>query len=185
MILGQQTRINTKEQGILAAWITMTVMVGDSIDETMSAISFSERTKFKQRLKTPSHWRIWIGQYRRERNRPLLFHNSLALTKNKVEGEALFTFHPSNSQTMTICLGEHLIIHVMSSPVVRSIIRRWKLPPGIAPRLRQIWPNDASIVSWPPNGVLSHGDVVTVSEQFYSRVALLQRRQAMDFMAGG
>jgi len=180
MLLGEKTALYRRSQTAIAAWVTMMVMVSDMLDESMSSIAYEERANFRKSIKTPSHWRIWIGRYEPVPDMSLWTHNVMALASQKVEGPALFSHHDSNSQTSTICLGKHVVIHVMSSPVARRIIRKWRLPPHIAPRMRQIWPIQDTVVTWPPDGLLSAADVKLMADQFFNRVTMLARRDALN-----
>ena len=153
----------------------MTVMVAEFLDWDQVAVSSEERRGFFNNVRTPRHWRIWIGHHQRK-TYPLWTHNAMSLTEEKIETIATDAVHKSNTQTSTILLGEHLIIHVMSSRIARRIIRLWKLPPSIAPQMTQIWPIRNPRVTWPPKGTLDDADIGLLADQFYSRVTAQVRR---------
>ena len=102
----------------------------------------------------------------------------MSLTEEKPEIIATEAIHGSNTQTSTILLGEHLIIHIMSSLIARRIIRLWKLPPKLAPLMSQIWPIKNPRVTWPPKNALTDADIELLANQCYNRVAaqIRQRR---------
>lgn len=85
-----------------------------------------------------------------------------------------------NTQSSTICLGEHLLIHVMSSSIGWHIVRRWELPSETQPGLSQIWPVKFAGVEWPPPSGFIFNDygVAFLANEFYNRVTNDQRRRA-------
>ncbi len=78
----------------------------------------------------PRCWRIWIGRHVRREHPCLLtdvYHSS---QENSSAWEVQPRGLGSNTQTTTICVGEHLLIHV-SSEAAWSIVRRWRVPAPI------------------------------------------------------
>jgi hypothetical protein len=140
-------------------------------------IRAADRRWFYLNRRPPSHWRIWIGRHGREKY-PLFVHNVLSCaTEEKFERSSSNSAAELNTQTSTICLGEHLLIHVMSSPTARSIIRRWKLPSGMEGALNQIWPIRNSAVAWPPSLIITDAGIDTLAQQFViAAVNVLKRR---------
>lgn len=166
MLTGRETVLRKNGQTALASWITMMVMVAEHIDLDKIAVSAADRRWFYANRRPPSHWRIWIGKHRRE-NYPLFVHNVLSCaTEEKFERSSSSSTAELNTQTSTICLGKHLLIHVMSSPTARSILRRWKLPPDIAPAMSQIWPIRNSVVAWPSRLALTDSGIDALAQQF-------------------
>jgi hypothetical protein len=155
-------------------------MVAEYIDKDKRAIPETERHDFYVKHVAPKNWRIWIGRHRREQY-GMFSHNTLSFTT-----EEEFKRCPStparevNTQTSTICLGEHLLIHVMSSAVAHSIIRRWKLPVAIAPNLTQIWPVRRSVVSWPPTFALTDAGLDLLANEFINKARALAREKAIS-----
>lgn len=175
MLRGEPTSSHRKAQTQIATWITMTVMVAEFLNRDQVAVSSEERQWFFKNARPPRHWRIWIGQHRGKTS-SLWTHNAMSLTEEKPETIATDTIHESNTQTSTILLGEHLIIHIMSSLIARRIIRLWKLPPSIAPLMSQIWPIRNPRVTWPPGSALTDADIQLLADQFYKRVTAQVRR---------
>jgi hypothetical protein len=182
MLEKQETMLYRNGQTVVAAWITMMVMVAEHLDPDKIAISATERRWFYTNRRSPSHWRIWIGQHHCETH-PLYTHNVLqiATKEEEIQRLPLDTMSASNTQTSTICLGEHLIIHVMSSTIGRSIIRRWKLPPQIEPLMSQIWPVRANVVTWPASAALTDAGINLLAQQLFNRAAADTRRR-MDII---
>jgi hypothetical protein len=180
MLVGHSTSLHRRGQAVVAAWSAMMVMVAEHVHQEMVAIPLSERAYLRDHLVAP-HWRIWIGRHSR-RDHPLFTHRTLTFTALKEEFERLrgSTAHiDSNTQTSTICLGEHLLIHVMSSEVAWNIIRRWNLPPQIGADLTQIWPVKTGNVSWPPSRALTDAGISLIANEFFDKAtALIRSRNA-------
>jgi hypothetical protein len=175
MLTGEKTSFHRRGQTTLASWIAMTIMVAEHVDRKMVGIPSSDRVWLREHQKVPSHWRIWIGRHHREQH-PMFTHRVLPFApKEKNEGlPRPFSSNP-NTQTSTICLGEHLLIHVMSSIVARGIIRRWKLPAAVNAGLIQIWPIKNSPVFWPPETVLADAGIDFMADDFFKKAAAVAR----------
>jgi len=179
MLTGDTVRLQRNGLTTLAAWTTMMVMVSEHLNEEMVAISLAERQRFKANKRAPSHWRIWIGRHAAVHH-PLFTHNIASFApEQEIERLGIEGAIPSNTQTSTILLGKHLLIHVMSSTVARHIIRRWRLPAFLAPGLTQIWPVVATPVSWPPTGgIFLDSAINTLAQEFASKAGLLGQEAA-------
>ncbi len=177
MLIGQGIGLHRNGQTTVAAWASTMVMVAEFLDRGKIAIPQVDRAFLYEKRRPPSHWRIWVGRHRRKLH-PLYTHNILPfVSKEEFERIPRGTMGEANTQTSTICLGEHLIIHVMSSRVARSIVRRWSLPPIIDLRMAQIWPVRRSLVMWPPSGApLDDIEIDLLAQQFLSRVETVARR---------
>jgi hypothetical protein len=177
MLTGQKTTLHRRGQTTVAAWVAMMVMVAEHLDHDKIAIPPSDRRWLFSNRRAPPHWRVWIGLHRRE-SHPLFTHNVLPFaTKEEVERAPSGTAADANTQTSTICLGEHVVIHVMSSLVAKSIIRRWRLPPDIEPQMRQIWPVRISCVIWPPPAALTDAGLDLLAQQFFRAADALSRKK--------
>lgn len=178
LLTGKSTALHKKAQTLLAAWTAMMVMVAEHIDSEMVGISPADRRWLYENGRPPTHWRIWIGRHRREAH-PLFVHNILPFAVAEKEIERLEgADRAANTQTSTICLGDHLVIHVISSQVGRSLIRRWNLPIAIAPIMSQIWPVRTSIVKWPPPASLTDAGIDLLAQQFFNAAAALARARS-------
>jgi hypothetical protein len=180
MLKGEACRLHRRAQTTVAAWVAMTVMVAENIDREMVAIPQADRTSLRENRTAPRHWRIWLGRHHREKH-ALFTHRVLPFVPEE-EYERLG--RPTgahavgvNTQTSTICFGEHLLVHVMSSTVAWSIIRRWKLPMQVSGGMAQIWPARAPIVAWPPGGTLTDTRIKLLADEFFDKAtALLKSR---------
>lgn len=181
MLEGRQVSLHRRAQKAVAGWIAMTAMTAEYLNEEMVSISQEQRDYLRETSQAPRHWRIWIGKYRRGQGKKRFWHNAMALTREKVQGNALYARAPSNTQTTSICLGDHLFIYAMSSEVAWNLIRRWRFPAGIGPSLRQIYPSAAASAEWPPGRELTFEEVDFVSDQFYNRVVREARKAAVEF----
>jgi hypothetical protein len=180
---GRSATLKRNGQIIMAAWAAMMIMVAEHLDIQMVAIPAADRRWLRNNLRPPSHWRIWIGRHAAV-SHPLFTHNVVSMVPEKeIERIGLEAPVAPNTQTSTILLGKHLIIHVMSSAVARHIIRRWKLPVTFASSLTQIWPIISAEVIWPPIGdVLLDTAIDTIAQQFFRAGDRLTREKA--FFAG-
>jgi len=170
MLLGQTTMVHREGQLKLAAWCAMMVMVAEHINAEMVAIPQSDRDHLRIAETAPAHWRIWISRHARKRH-PLFTHQVLPFVSEE-EFERLgvkATSTISNTQTTTICLGQHLLIHVMSSEVAWSIVRRWQLSAPVRANFEQIWPTKSPLVSWPPPNALTDDGIDLVANEFFKK----------------
>jgi hypothetical protein len=181
MLRGSEARLHKRAQTFLASWATMMVMVSEYLDRGKVAVPTTDRRWFFNKKCPPSHWRIWIGRHNRQ-TYSLWTHNVMTLVEEKGKVIPDDLLPKANTQTSTILLGKHLIIHVMSSPIARHIIRRWKLPPKIAPSMSQIWPVQQSWVSWPVGDALTDADIHLVADQLFDRVHAQMRRRSAGLL---
>jgi hypothetical protein len=175
MLKGEKTSLRLRGQTVLAAWITMTVMVAEHVDRRMVAVPSSDRHYLREHRKAPLHWRIWIGRHQAETH-PLFTHNVLPFApKEEVEALAIpVTDRAANTQTTTICVG-NLLIHVMSSVVAHSIIRRWRLPLPVRAGMAQIWPVRTPVVPWPSGLTLTDAGIDLLAQEFANKARALLR----------
>jgi hypothetical protein len=179
MLEGKSVVLNRKAQKTVGAWVAMTAMTAEFLNEEMVTVPQVERDHLRETSQTPRTWRIWIGRYQREQLAKRYWHNVMALTNEKVEGAALYAPCPSNTQTTAICLGDHLFIYAMSSEIAGNLIRRWRFPVGLRLCLNQIFPAAAATVRWPPSRPLTSIDADFISNQFYNRVVREARKAAL------
>lgn len=179
MLEGRKVSLHRKAQTTLAAWVAMMVMTAEFVDDAMVAIPADERQFLMERRRPKGHWQIWlsVSQNPLRDNQQLWFHNVMTLMK---EGDdpACYSAEESNTQTSTICLGNHLIVHVMSSKVAQSILRRWVNPKAVAPALVRIWPIRTATVIWPPSRGLTEAGIHFVANDLFNRVDRKARRDA-------
>lgn len=177
---GTPIHLRRNGQTALASWATMMIMVAEHLDAEMIAVPQLDRQWLRTKLRPPSHWRIWIGRHTAIQH-PLFTHNVVSMVPEKeIERLGPEGSVPPNTQTSTILLGKHLIIHVMSSAAARTIIRRWKLPAQISPSLCQIWPVIDQLVIWPrPGGALDDTAIDVLAQHFFRAGDQLAREKAI------
>lgn len=182
LLLGKKSRLHRRAQRTLAAWIAMTVMVAEFTDRDRRAIPETDRQWLRENQTAPSHWRIWVGRQDRKQA-PMYYKNVVTLVS---EEEFKRVPHPAvpegNTQTTTICLGQHTLIHVMSSVVGAKFIRRWNIPNQFAAGLSQIWPIRNGTVRWPPRDDLTFSDtgIDALANEFFRRVTAYSGSQLAD-----
>lgn len=178
MLKGERDSFYKNGQTALAAWVGMFVMVAEYADRDKVSISARERRRLLQRKRPPAHWRIWIGKYERSTGVERWFHHVIPIAKDGVQIVTNGSIPRSNTQTSTILLGDHLVIHAMSSSVAPGIIKRWRHAPDIASKMRQIWPIQDRYVCWPPDGILDEMDIQNLANRFFESVHAIARRNA-------
>jgi hypothetical protein len=179
MLRGEPVILYSKQQKLLSAWIAMTVMTGEFSEPDNTAIPIGERQRLMDEWTLPTHWRIWIGRCANVLDQPRWHHRIMTFGKLDAQLPIGEPVPPSNTQTTTIRLGEHLIIHVMSSEVAKRIVRLWKFPPGIAPALQQISPSLNAAVSWPRKRILARGEIMLLADHFFDRANSLSIRASL------
>jgi hypothetical protein len=171
MLTGTSMGLHRRAQTILAAWIAMTAMVAEFSNPERLGILQADRDWLQTHRTAPAHWRIWLGRQSR-RHTHMYWHNVLTFTADQKVERVPRSFVPEgNTQSTTICLGQHLLIHVMSSEIARRIIRLWRLPSQTRRGLSQIWPIKSGVV-WPPSSGFIFNDlgVRFLADEFYNRV---------------
>jgi hypothetical protein len=172
LILGQATGLDTKAQQTIAAWIAMSVMVGEFNDREKVAITATERRRFKKTKTAPAHWRIFIGDYNRVHWKGRWVHNVLPVSspKHRIKRTAGGTPRP-NTQTSTFVVGR-LYVQALSS--VTDVFEHWRLTADGARKLVQIWPIQRNIVGWPA-AALTDREADTIAGAFFMFVEQIGR----------
>ena len=151
-------------------------MTGDylSHDAEAVAITQAERDWFRDNLKPPDNWKIWIGRY--QGNKGIWTHYVVPIlgTKDIVDFEDN-TLSPPDTQATTFVIGQ-LCVHVLSSSGDPTIVTRWNWPftSRIGLNLPRIFPPKEAVIVWPPNS-LSEFEIELVSTTF-ERVIEIARR---------
>lgn len=171
LITGVDTPLHRRAQRTLAAWIAMTIMVAENIDRTLVAVDQKDRAWLHANQTAPSHWRIWISAHRRDQHY-LYTHNLLTLTEKKIEAVSNDPALVPNTQTTTICLGDYLLIHAMSSSVAPSFIGRWPLPGPVRSVIHQIWPIRNGTVRWSRAKRLTDDGIRLLANHFFDASGL-------------
>lgn len=177
LLIGDSTKLRTRGQTKLAAWAAMTAMSGEFLEKESVAVSARDRKLLRQNGQPPEHWRIWIGQHQRK-SHPLWSHNAIALTKEKIERPTEIVPGGHNTQSTTICLGKHLVVHIISSQVGRRLIRKWRFRSDVEAKLEQIWPVRRLVISWPPPSPLLDDDIHYIANQLHDNASTLIRKMA-------
>lgn len=181
MLDGDTITLNRQKQKIIAAWATMIAMTGEFAADRFVAVPQSDRDALRRTQRTPLNWRIWLGRFHELPENTRWVHRVATLAEKGTEARASDTSCPPNTQTTTICVGKHLLVHVMSSALGKQIVRRWNFDRRIAQGLRQIFPAAAENIVWPPPAILGPKSVWYVANEFSRRCeALIQRSAAME-----
>jgi hypothetical protein len=124
MLEGRATVLHKRAQRFLAAWTAMMVMAAEYAERELIAIPASDRTFLREENKPPEHWHIWIGAHRNQ-DFPPYSHFVSEFIENETQGSSDGLSEAPNTQTTTICVGDHLVIFAMSSIIGNDLFRRW------------------------------------------------------------
>jgi hypothetical protein len=154
LTLGQVTAMDVATQGIVAAWIAMTVTVAEYFDPSKAAVSYTQRRYLCKNQAVPPNWKIWIGHYVRGNWPAYLVHNPLPISSAQHRIKRLGTGLPRpNTQTTAFVVGQFYIFAASSDT---DIFDRWQVP-GEGAKLAQIWPIRRNIVAWPTETLSDRG----------------------------
>ena len=164
LIQGRRVTLNAAAQRALAAWCAMVTMTGDYLPRDPSAIAISqtERDWLRDDGTPPQNWKIWIGDYRRQKG--IWDHYVVSILGAKdVPKLAPDGSAAPNTQSTSFVVG-NLFVHAISSTGDRDLISRWVWPLGsrFSIHLPQIFPVKESWIIWPPQS-LSDFEVNLVS----------------------
>jgi hypothetical protein len=67
--------MDAASQGIVAAWIAMTIIVAEYFDPAKAAVSYAQRQYLRKNQRVPPNWKIWIRHYKRGNWPAYLVHN--------------------------------------------------------------------------------------------------------------
>jgi hypothetical protein len=150
LLKGQIARLTPRQQQTLAAWAALKVMVAE-FDRTSHRVSHHMHRKRLMRRQLPpvNGWRIWIGNYKRDKWVPRWVTHSFLIRSDTVveqRGE-IATFY--NSQASTHVVGD-LYIHIIRSPMP-NLARDFSFQrvPNAGAKLRSIWPPNSYSIVWP------------------------------------
>jgi hypothetical protein len=173
LITGQKATLSRKDQKALSAWAAMTAMTGEFLgdNEEFVAVPQTQRDYLRIKKRPPRGWRIWIGRYSWTVGVERWTHHVMCLAENGYRGPPGDISRPPNTQTTTICVGDELFIHIMSSSVDsgQSLVSRWNFPPSIAPAFLQIFPAAAEKIIWPPPRTITPVELKYVANTFFER----------------
>jgi hypothetical protein len=179
LIAGEVTAFNVTGQKVLAAWITMFVMVAEHFDGYKVATTMKQRRYFYLYREPPAFWKIWIGDYERGSWVGRLAHFALPLASKGRRVETMDNGMPRpNTQTMTFTVGR-LFVHVRSS--VTDIFENWHF--ARRDLLAQIRPIERNIIGWPKT-TMADRDADGISADFQRRSDEVGRRMVEESWSG-
>lgn len=172
MLEGREIVLHKRAQRLLAAWTAMMVMAAEYVEPDLIAIPASDRAFLREEKRPPAHWNIWIGTHC-NKNFPLYSHFVSEFIENESYRSPTGLSESPNTQTTTICVGNYLVIFVMSSFIGRELFRRWKLPAPIRASMHKIWPHGIRTgdVRWRPDWGLNDAGVALLANHFFDKAA--------------
>jgi hypothetical protein len=172
LVLGQTTAMDVTAQGIVAAWVAMTVMVAEYFNPSMAAVSYAQRRHLCSNKTVPPNWKIWIGHYVRGTWPPYLVHNPLPISSAQHRIRKTETGAPRpNTQTTALVVGQ---LYIFAASSATDVFDRWEVP-GEGVKLAQIWPICRNIIAWPTK-TLSDRDADQIAGSFFLAVDEIGRR---------
>ena len=169
LLTGAPSKLNQHAQSVLSMWAAMAIMVGEFRERSHAVISINDRRYLMDHRKVPINWRIWIGDFERDKWRSFWFHNVLPVETPEHIPEITDNGMPQpNTQTTSLVVGR-LYFHAMSSDVP-SLVNRFVFTGSGAPKLRQIWPIINDEIDWPP-APITNGEAHSIATAFYNWAA--------------
>jgi hypothetical protein len=151
LILGQRTVLSRTQQAIIAGWCAMSVMSADFFFPDRQAVSQDHRDHLRSTWEAPPEtWKIWIGNYKRDKWVAHWTKQSMAISsKEHIPEITAEGFPRPNTQATTLVFGQ-LYVHVFSSLFPIMVAKTSIAGKGLE-KVAQIWPVREDFVAWPPN----------------------------------
>jgi hypothetical protein len=164
---GEKIELEPQQQRTVAAWAAMSVMSAEFRFPNKVAISYRDRQHLRETGGPPDNWKIWIGNFNRERWKTWHAHHNLLMLEgderpNIVDGKAapieVINGHSRffNTQTTTFVL-EKLYILAYSSEIP-DVFENMTFTAGGVPTLLPIWPRRTDNMTWPPAVTMTDAD---------------------------
>lgn len=173
----EQFHFDANAQEVVAAWITMFVMVAEYLDASKVSTPQFEREAFMASKEPPTKWKIWIGDLQREKWRGMLAHFAVPISSpdhapTVTDNDIL----PPNTQTMTFVVGR-LYVHVRAS--VTDIFEQWSF--AQSDLMMQILPKKLPpTTQWPLPISLTDRDADAIAAHFHRASNAVAAREFLD-----
>lgn len=155
LVKGEKCRISPEEQKVIAAWISIAVIVSELDRKGEVTIPPDQRDRLWKTGQAPERWKIWIGDYERSKPDSYWIHCRLPITNDKSTLKG--TEGPANTQTTTYALGR-LFVYAISSEVLGEGLDL-EFQGRNASMLWKIWPTNANYsFLWPPPTTMNDED---------------------------
>ncbi|MBI4923876.1 MAG: hypothetical protein HY834_19255 [Devosia nanyangense] len=179
LVRGERIPLFIRQQSILAAWISMFVMVAEHRDSDRRVIATSPaaRRAFMDTRRAPKHWKIWIGHYERHKWVPVVAHSAAEIVSDTHDGMYAPPNRPvaPNTHATTFVVGK-LFVHVFGSTMPR-VLRKQDVPVSGVSRL---WPFWESPIWWPPKVTLTDNDADAIAFAFTNRLKGLRDSRLIE-----
>jgi hypothetical protein len=166
LLTGESATLSILDQQIIAAWATMTVMVGEYIKAETAVITQSERDHLRLTNTPPPTWKIWIAN--------LAVTDLSAWVSGRfpvIKSEDIAHPHDNgiprpNVQETSFIVGK-LFIRTVSSPFPEIVNLRQFTVEDERSLIIPIWPQRFDELVWPPRIAIGKDDwVIAVSRLF-------------------
>ncbi len=168
IIEGMTVTLNKKEQKILAAWSAMSVMCSEQGDPPNIAIAQDLRDiLFNHHVPPTRRWRTWAALHDRGELKTNWARTHFLLAQNEEETERFKKEPFYNSQSSTYMVGP-LLLHTISSDV-EDAVRKYRVLQELHPKVFEISPSQAAVVTLDPASALTDAEAVKVGHDWMER----------------
>jgi hypothetical protein len=162
MMLGGDRALSASETKDLSAWVCMTAIMAEFIDERTLAVPVIHRQILRETQEPPNGWYIWIAQYSGSEWENHYRHFGLG-----VPMVPIFHGEPKmNTMVTTFTMGS-VMMHAFASSVHGLITLddesslRWGL--------RRIWPEPGSLENWKTGVVVDDSDASDIADSYFNQ----------------
>ncbi len=148
LIEGKRCRLSSDDKSRITAWIAVAVTVSEFEDREHITVPRHHRDWLWTTRTAPPDWKIWLGDYARDKWIPQWIHHRFSVTEPGEPPPARRQEAPMNAQTTTYAVGR-LYIHALSSAVPGGALD-WQFQGRDHDLLRQLWPTAPYSLLWPP-----------------------------------
>jgi hypothetical protein len=148
LISGEKPALSRNDRRVLAAWITMFVMVAEFQVRDKVSITPEVRADFSKTGIVPTNWAIWLGFYERDRWRGLTVHSTIPVSslEDGIDPARPDGLPMPNTHATTIVIGK-LYVHALGS-VFSEFAKKNRLDQAKLPMSR-LWPLGFRPFKWP------------------------------------
>jgi len=147
---GEECRISTEEQRVIAAWISLKSMVAEYNEIGVVTTSQSDRDRLRLTQMPPEQgWGIWVGNLERKDWPGYMASTPFAFWPEPERAHLLGVSTDDFNGQSTFQVVKKLYIQVIRCQVP-ELVEKWKFDVRASSKLRKIWPPSGYSLVWPP-----------------------------------